>query len=197
MELAAIKNDVVEHLLRLPGMSGEFARDLLDMQADPAQSATWRDYCVQFLGRVYAGTPDAGLREGVRERLYALAGSPDPETCGTALVALAALNGHREIDSGRVAARALALAEDVTADEGLRFTSLQIAADLGRTGAVTLARGWLAKERSANLRAVAIGVLGEHGSPADADLIRPYRDNPDPRLKHAASGALGRLLKNQ
>jgi hypothetical protein len=79
MELAALKNDVAEHLLRLPGMPGGFARDLLAMQADPAQIPTWRNYCVQFLGRFYAATPDAGLRKEVRERLYALAESPDPE----------------------------------------------------------------------------------------------------------------------
>jgi len=53
MELAALKNDVTEHLLKLTDMPGGFARDLLDMQADAAQSATWRNYCVQFLGRTY------------------------------------------------------------------------------------------------------------------------------------------------
>lgn len=193
MELAAVKNDVTEHLLRLPGMPGDLARDLLAMQADAAQSATWRDYCVQFLGRVYAATPDAGLREEVRERLYALADSADTETCGTALLALASLKGNREIDSSRAASRALALARDASAGEGLRLTSLQIAAGLGRDEAVPLARAWLAKEKSANLRAVAIGVLGGRGTPADRALVGPYLDNPDPRLKNAAREALKRL----
>ena len=59
MELAALKNDVTENLLRLPDMPGGFARDLLDMQADAAQSATWRNYCVQFLGRTYSEVNNA------------------------------------------------------------------------------------------------------------------------------------------
>ena len=39
------------------------------------------------------------------------------------------------------------------------------AADLGRPEAVPLARAGLSKETSANMRAVAVGVLGRHGEP--------------------------------
>jgi hypothetical protein len=46
----------------------------------------------------------------------------------------------------------------------------------------------------ANLRAVAIGVLGRHGSPSDRARTGPYADSPDPRLSHAARAALKRLL---
>jgi hypothetical protein len=190
MELAALKNDTVEHLLKLPGMPGIFARDLLEMQADPAQSATWRNYCVQFFGRVYASTPGAELRAVARERLFLLAESPDPETCGTALLALATLDGNPEIDSARAAACAMAAAKDPANKEGLRLTALQVAAGLGHAGAVPLARKWLAGEKSANLKAVAIGVLGKHGVPADRALIGPYLTHPDPRLGGAARAAL-------
>jgi len=192
MELAALKNDVTEHLLKRPDMPGGFARDLLDMQTDPAQSATWRNYCIQFLGRTYTATPDAALRKDVRERLYARADVPDPETCGTALMALASLGGHPEIDSARVAARAMALAKDAAKVEGLRFTALQVAAGLGHVSAVSLARAWLAEERSANMKAVAIGILRKRGAPSDRALIEPYLDNPDPRLSGAARAALKR-----
>ena len=192
MELAALKNDVAERLLSLPDMPGSFARDLLDMQSDPAQSATWRNYCVQFLGRAYAATPDAELRKTVRERLHLLADSPDPETCGTALMALASLSGHPEIDSARVAERAMALAKDAAKAEGLRFTALQVAAGFGHASAVPTARAWLAEERSVNMRAVAIGILRKHGAPSDRALIEPYLDSPDPRLSGAARAALKR-----
>lgn len=190
MEQAALKNDTVEHLLKLPGMPGGFARDLLEMQADPAQSATWRNYCIQFLGRTYKTTPDPALRAAVRERLYLLAESPNPETCGTALMALASLDGNAEIDSARVSDRAMAAAKDPAKAEGLRFTALQAAADLGHADATPTAREWLAKERSANLKAVAIGVLGKHGVPSDRALIEPYLPHPDPRLSGAARAAL-------
>lgn len=189
MELAALKNDVTEHLLKLPDMPGRFARDLLDMQADANQSATWRNYCVQFLGRTYKATPDVALRKEVRERLYVLTDAPSPETCGTALMALAALNGHPEIDSGRVAGRAMAVAKDAVKIEGVRFTALQVSSDIGHASAVPLAREWLAKERSANMKAVAIGVLGRHGVPADRALIEPFLTDPDPRLNGAARAA--------
>ena len=190
MELAAIKNDVVEYLIKLPGMPGGFARDLLDMQSDVTESATWRNYCVQFMGLVYSATPDAGLRKDVRERLFALIDSADTEACGTALLALASIRGNSEIDHARVASRALVLARDASADEGLRYTALQIAADLGRAEAVALAREWLAREKAVNMRAVAIGVLGKHGAPADRTLIEPYLNDPDPRLSGAAHAAL-------
>lgn len=190
MELAALKNDVTEHLIILPGMPGGFAQDLLDMQADAAQSATWRNYCVQFLGRTYKATPDPSLRKDVRERLYALADVPDAEACGTALMALESLGGHPEIDSAHVAERAMALAKDAAKIEGLRFTALQVAAGLGHASAVPLAREWLAKESSSNMRSVAIGVLGRHGVPPDRSLIAPFLTNPDPRLSGAARAAL-------
>lgn len=190
LEQAALKNDVTEHLLKRPDMSGTFARDLLDMHADPAQSATWRNYCVQFLGRTYKATSDPVLRKEVRDRMYALTDSPDAETCGTALMALASLNGQPEIDSNRIADRAMAVARDTAKDGGLRFTALQVAADLGHASAVPTAREWLAKERSANMKAVAIGVLGKHGVPADRALFEPCLDNPDPRLSGAARAAL-------
>ena len=193
MELAALKNDVAERLLSLPDMPGCFARDLLDMQADPAQSATWRNYCIQFLGRAYTATPDAELRKTVRERLYALADADGPETCGTALMSLASLNGHPEIDSLRVSDCAMALAKDAAKAEGLRFTALQVAADLSHADATQTAREWLAREKSANMRAVAIGILGKHGASSDRALIEPYVDTPDPRLSGAARAALKHL----
>jgi hypothetical protein len=193
MERGSLKNEVAERFLRLPGTSGVFARDLLAMQADPAQSPVWRNYCIQFLGRVYASTSDPALRKETRERLYALADAADPETCGTALIALAPLTGNAGIDAARVAARGLALAAgDASRSGGLRFTALQIAADLGRPEALPLARAWLAKETSANMRAVAIGVLGRHGAPSDRALIEPFLTNPDPRLSGAAKAALGK-----
>ena len=185
-QLAALKNDVTEHLLKLPGMPGGFARDLLEMQADAAQSATWRNYCIQFLGQICSATPDPALRKEVRERLYALADTADPETCGTALMALASLNGYPEIDSTRVAARAMTVARDAAKTEGLRLSALQVAAGLGHAAAAPAAREWLAKEKSANLRAIAIAVLGKCGTPADRTLIEPYLTDPDPRLNGAA-----------
>jgi HEAT repeat protein len=75
---------------------------------------------------------------------------------------------------------------------GITNKALQIAADLGRPEAVPLARAWLAKETSANMRAVAIGVLGRHGAPSDRALIEPFLTNPDPRLGGAAKAALGK-----
>jgi len=173
-----------------PGISGGFAQDLLEMQADVKQSATWRNYCVQFLGRTYTGTPDAALRNEVRDRLYALTDSADPETCGTALMALAALKGNPEIDSARVAARAMTVAKDAEKTEGLRLSALQVAAGLGHASAAPMAREWLAKEKSANLRAIAIAVLGKCGTPADRTLIEPYLTHSDPRLSGAARSAL-------
>ena len=190
MELAALKNDVAEHLLKLPDMPGTFARDLLEMQDDLAQSVTWRNYCIQFLGRTYAGTTDAELRAAVRERLFLLTESPDPETCGTALLALASLNSAPGIDIGSVSARAMTKAKDPTNKEGLRFTALQVAASLGHAEAVNLAREWLAGEKAVNLRTVAIGILGKYGTLPDRDLIVPYLQSTDPRLKGAARTAL-------
>ena len=192
MERGSLKNEVAERFLRLPGTSGVFARDLLAMQADPAQSPVWRNYCIQFLGRVYASTRDPALRKETRERLYALSDAADPETCGTALIALAALKDNAEIDAARVAARSLALAGDASRSGDLRFTALQIAADLGCPEAVPLARAWLAKETSINMRAVAIGVLGRHGATSDRALIEPFLADPDPRLSGAAKAALGK-----
>jgi len=128
-------------------------------------------------GRVYASLADVGLRRAVRDRLYLLAeASPDAETCGTALMALASLHGHSEIDSTRVAGRAMKAATDSSNPKGLRFTALQAAADLGHADATPTAREWLACEKSVNLKAVAIGVRKARRRRRP----RPDRPVPDP-----------------
>jgi len=192
MEMAALKNDLIEHLIQKGEGSGRLAQDLLDMQADAALSQTWRDYCIQFMEPVYAKTPDTALRTELRERLYQLMDSPLPQTCGTALLALSALSDNPEMDSVRVAARSLALARDGKNTDGLRLSALQVAARTGQpSAAVATAREWLAVEKSVNLKAVAIGVLGKYGTSGDKELVRPYLDHADPRLSASARAALG------
>ncbi len=46
------------------------------------------------------------------------------------------------------------------------------------------------KNESANMKAVAIGILRKHGEPSDRSLIGSYLDNPDPLLGGAARAAL-------
>jgi len=190
MELATIKNDVAAYLLRMPLSFDLLSKELLVMQSDIKQSPTWRNYCIQFLGKVHDVVENNFLRSKVCQRLFQIIYQHDPECCGVALIALSSLSKLKPIETERLSKRAIEIAADNTADTGLRYTALQIAADLKNETALPLARNWLANENNANLKAVSIGILGKRGTPADLNLIKPHTTSSDPRIRNAASYAL-------
>jgi len=93
-----------------------------------------------------------------------------------------------------VAARATATAESESAPEGVRVTSLQVAAELGASGAAALARSFLSdRSQPVHLRMSAAAALGMTGDASDLPALKALAATSDPRLRAAASSALRRL----
>ncbi len=53
IEINAVKNDVLDKLLRQETLPEGIGLAMAEMAADPNQDVVWRDYCVQFMGPFY------------------------------------------------------------------------------------------------------------------------------------------------
>jgi len=53
IEINAVKNDVLDKLLRQETLPEGIGLKLVEMAGDATQDAVWRDYCVQFMGPCY------------------------------------------------------------------------------------------------------------------------------------------------
>ena len=69
LEFNGLKNELVFALLRQREGLTELAELLVRMSRALGTDATWRDYCVQFLGKCYPRIRDANSREAMADAL--------------------------------------------------------------------------------------------------------------------------------
>ncbi|MBR0457787.1 MAG: hypothetical protein IJJ26_00985 [Victivallales bacterium] len=70
LEFNGLKNELVFALLRQREGLAQLAELLVRMSRAPETDATWRDYCVQFLGKCYPRISDAQSREAMEDALW-------------------------------------------------------------------------------------------------------------------------------
>ena len=70
LEFNALKNELVFALLRQREGLAEFAELLVRRSRAPETDATWRDYCVQFLGKCHSAIPDEKSRAAMAAALW-------------------------------------------------------------------------------------------------------------------------------
>ena len=70
LEFNGLKNELVFALLRQRESLTELAGLLVRMSRAPDTDATWRDYCVQFLGKCYPRINDTRSREAMADALW-------------------------------------------------------------------------------------------------------------------------------
>ena len=70
LEFNALKNELVFALLRQREGLAELAELLVRMSRAPETDATWRDYCVQFLGKCHPAIPDEKSRAAMAGALW-------------------------------------------------------------------------------------------------------------------------------
>lgn len=205
----AIKNDVLDALIRTKPMPEGLGAAMIEMYRDLSMDATWRDYCVQHFALYYdekwpPGSP-AGEAEPSDEAepeqariLDAFAAAMEERggtIAGTALIGLAHLAaGHaRQVPPARVAAHALAVANDASAGEAARLTALQVCVQTGARGALPAARLLAQTGESVATRLSAVATLGEIGEEQDRELLRSLAADADRRVAAAAGKAATRL----
>jgi len=155
IEINAVKNDVLDKLLRQETLPEGIGLKLVEMAGNATQDAVWRDYCVQFMDPCYErlslatkehkepksqGSEGAGNysvhnhsveKEAVREAMFQALDERDSTIAGTALIGLENLSRtHGEFDRELIAAKAVEIASDGMASTESRMTALRLASGL-------------------------------------------------------------------
>jgi hypothetical protein len=190
----ALKNDVLNVLVRVESFRSELVALLRRIQADETQDPAMRDYALQHLSGLETGS-------SATTQHWRVAEGADPALAATAMLHLLSLDrtgGLSTADRSRLAGTALKLAADEKQPETSRATALQVCARLKLTDARSLA--WdVARSDKASMpfRIAAVATLGDvGGDPAIRDYLQQLTTGPDGRLRLPARSALQRLSIN-
>ena len=203
-ELASVKNDVVDVLLRQEKVEEGLGEDLMRMFHDRKHDDVWRDYCVQYLAQYYGrkwpeSTPVAGdapdaEQSNVEKVLWEAVQEKDTTIAGTALLGLEQLSrNHPGIDTERVVATALALAEDVRCSEASRITAVRLCGMLKKRDVLPIARMLVPPGETIPLRMAALATLGDIGEKEDEVLVQYFATDSEKRIRSLAVATLKKM----
>ncbi|MFH0939200.1 MAG: hypothetical protein V1899_07965 [Planctomycetota bacterium] len=188
---ATIRNDLVLVLNRQPEKPLGIAKELIQMYRDESEDATWRDYCLQHLEKVYDFSSEKELIEATLFEAAAGKANKNNNYPGTAMLSLARLaqrNSQVAERLNELARRAVAACAD---DPERAVTALQVARANKDKSVLPDARRIAADEKAlVRLRMSAIGVLGELGGQEDMALLKQLAKNADSRVQNAAKAGL-------
>lgn len=165
---------------------------LMTMFRDQAGDFTWRDYCVQHLGALYASTAADTKREPIRA-VWDEAIKPEAKMAGTVVLALRRNVGQEGIAKQTAADQAAAVALSDQQPETSRLTAIQVAAELGNRDMLPLAREIVESKQMVSFRMSAMATIGMLGSAADLELLNKYTDSSDMRLRTASRAAVKKI----
>ena len=198
LEFNGLKNELVFALLRQRESLTELAGLLVRMSRAPETDATWRDYCVQFLGKCYPRIHDARSREAMAEMFWeALRTRRRGRAAGSAARQLMTLGRtFPEFPPERVSAASLEALLDPAISDETRTALLQVCGTLGKRGALPTARAIAGRSSAPVLRASAIAAVGMLGDASDLPLLRRLAASGDVRVSRPASAAMDRIQKS-
>jgi hypothetical protein len=175
---------------------GRLVPHLIAMYRDASSDLVWRNYCVQFMGRVYP-TATAGEKALLEEALRAVLDDPVPMLAVTGMIAVN-LNGEvLAANRKHFHARAFELLrKDIPLY--VKVTLIQLCGmNRVRPEEVRpILKGILKDPNETQLKAAAIAALGEYGFQSDLEAVAPFLKSSDIRLKAAAATA-DRKIKDQ
>jgi hypothetical protein len=205
--LNAIKNDILDVLIRQDQPVTNLGSRLVAMFRDPAQDDTWHDYCIQYLIPYYSATwvpPAPGVlpapvidqqRQEIATACWDAAAQSNKGIAGTALIGLETLSRqYPEFDRERVGRLATVLADDEQTCEATRISALRLCGMLKRAEALVPARIVAQTGRSIPLRMAAIATLGDLGEQQDLEYLQAVAAVESPRLKPIIEAAV-RLIR--
>ena len=176
LEFDSLKNDAVYALLNQPGAPGDLHRHLVAMYYDTSFDVVWRDYCIQFLGRIYPKVRDPRDAAAIRDLFQHALMRRKNSFVGTALIALKDLSALPEFKPDVIASSAMEVLRNEETMADAKITALQVATILKHPEALAEARKLLAAADTAvPLKMSAIATLGRLGSPSrDDETLRKY-----------------------
>ena len=198
LEFNGLKNELVFALLRQREGLTELAELLVRMSRAPDTDATWRDYCVQFLGKCYPRIHDARSREAMADALWeALRTRRRGRAAGSAARQLMTLGRtFPEFPPEKVSAAALDALLDPASSDETKTALLQVCGTLGERGALPSARAIAGRNYAPVLRASAIAAVGMLGDASDLPHLKRLAASGDARVSRPASAAIDRIQKS-
>jgi len=156
IEINAVKNDVLDLLLRQKQMPEGIGLQIVEMANNPENDPVWRDYCVQFMQPFYeraSGERDLATKNTkeheennsvtssaaggeneltvIHDAMFSALDERDSTIAGTALIGLENLSRtHEEFDRETIVAKASEIALDETASAASRLTALRLASQV-------------------------------------------------------------------
>ncbi len=198
LEFNGLKNELVFALLRQREGLTELAELLVRMSHAPETDATWRDYCVQFLGKCYPRIHDPKSREAMAEALWeALRMQRRGRAAGSAARQLMTLGcTFPEFPPEKVSAASLEALLDPASSDETKTALLQVCGTLGERGALPSARAIAGRNYAPVLRASAIAAVGMLGDASDLPHLKRLAASGDARVSRPASAAIDRIQKS-
>ena len=197
LEFNGLKNELVFALLRQREGLTELAEPLVRVSRALETDATWRDYCVQFLGKCYPRINDAKSREAMADALWeALKTQRRGRAAGSAARQLMTLGRtFPEFPPEKVSAASLDALLDPASSDETKTALLQVCGTLGERGALSSARAITGRNSAPVLRASAIAAIGMLGDASDLPLLERLAVSGDMRVSIRACSAIDRIMK--
>ena len=209
IEINAVKNDVLDRLLRQNELPEGLGRQMVDMFSAKANDPVWRDYCVQFMTPFYERAspgvdlsaedaktnPAAKELNSVRNTMFAALDERGGTLAGTSLIGLELLSRtHNEFDRETILSKASEIAADESASNSSRLTALRMSSITGGDeSSANTARSVAQTGETVLLRSAALVTLGETGSLDDRELIESYTHSDNRQIASAAELALQKM----
>jgi len=199
-----IKNELLDKLCVLnPPLAG-LGDILIQIYRDQQQNKVIRDYAVQHLVPSYeqmAAQPDnTRTEQALQDVLWDASNETSDSIGGTALLALQRLSQqYTGFDQGKIATKALQMAEDNNACELAHITAFQVCAQLGTTEALPVILQAAQNGQTISVKMSALGALGQLGGSEQTPFLNGVIAGTEGRLKPAARHALEQIAarKNQ
>ncbi|MDF7802125.1 hypothetical protein P4C99_21820 [Pontiellaceae bacterium B1224] len=135
----SVADKVINALERQKTVPPALVDALMTMFRDEARDHTWRDYCIQHLGSIYANDAAIGKREQILQ-VWDEAMQPEVRMSGTVVLALQLNIGQEGISKAYAAGKGAEVAVDENQSDASRLTAIQVAAELGNRDMLPLAR---------------------------------------------------------
>ena len=212
IQINAVKNDVLDRLLRQKELPEAMGYQLVDMYSDAETDPMWKNYCVQFMSPYYEKQSEVlGVKfqegqseesaqsvdelDAVREAMFAALEVREGAIAGTALIGVELLSRtHEEFDREQVVAKASKMASDDSLPTGSRMTALRMSALTGGDETTADTARFLAQTGETMLmRSAALVTLGETGGPEDRELLESFIFDDDRQIAAAAKLALEKM----
>jgi len=205
----AVKNDVMEVLMRQDVLINGLGTDLVEMFKASESDEVWRDYCVQFMADYYTKALEsqnsdnmviieAELTE-IESAYFSALQETDLTVAGTALIGL---DNVSQVDSRVNIDEAVQTASEMVNDSSIpdfnRLTALRICVTHGENETIRDTVTEIVQiGESTPLRIVAVTTLGDIGTAEDVTLLEELKaSTEDKNLLNVIDKAIEKLSQN-